>query len=408
MPHRLLRLLPLLLLLLGLVPSPPPVCADEKGDPPITGKAVPRLQQLDRLMLDVLREYKLPGASLAIAKDGRLVFARGYGWADVENQKPVRPISRFNLASCTKPITAAAILKLVDQGKLRLDDKVFALLNDITPPPRAKVDPRYREITVRQLLHHAGGLPRGQGALAEIARRLKVESPVTVAQATAFNLGKPLLFDPGTETKYSNLGFLVLRLVVERGAGQDYEKFTAEQVLKPMGIDNAHLDRGEGYWPNEVHRYAGGKCLPGGHGELKGGGCWVLSTVDAMRFLTSLDGNRGERVLSRRAYQQMLAPLPSLHVKAGARHNGLGWDVVERSREGVLYSKNGGVAGIATWMEHLPSGVCWAVFLNGNLKDGEEDEERSRKTVGKRPWPILRDAIRKIDKWPAHDLFAAQ
>lgn len=83
----------------------------------------------------------------------------------MENKKPVVPGSRFSLASCSKPITAAAVLKLVDRGSLRLEDKVFVLLNYINPPPGAKVDPRIRDITVRQLLHHAGGLVRDSGPL---------------------------------------------------------------------------------------------------------------------------------------------------------------------------------------------------------------------------------------------------
>jgi N-acyl-D-amino-acid deacylase len=407
--YRFLRLLPLILLLLGLVPFLLSVrAAEDKAKTPITGKAVPRLQSLDQIMLDILREYNIPGGSLAVAKDGRLVFAHGFGWADVENKKPMRPAFRFNLASCTKPVTAAAVLKLVDQGKLRLDDRVFTLLADIKPPPGAKVDPRIREITVRQMLHHASGLARDHGPLREIARSLRVQPPVNVAQATAFNLGKPLLFDPGTESKYSNLGFLILRLVVEHGSGQEYEKFTAEHVLKPMGIPNAHLDRSEGYWPNEVHRYAGGKCLLGGHGEFRGGGCWVLSTVDAMRFVTSLDGSRGERVLSKRAFREMVAPLPSLGKKATERHNGLGWDIVQSSPAGVHFSKNGGIAGIATWIEHLPNGVSWAAFFNGNLKGDNDEGEKSRKPAGKRPWPLIRAALGKIDKWPTHDLFAVE
>ncbi len=385
-----------------------PLRGAEKREPPITGKAAPRLQRLDRLMVQFLREHDIPGASLAIAKDGRLVFAHGYGWANVENNKPVRPISRFNIASCCKPIIGVTLLKLVDEGKLRLDDKVFVLLKDLKPFPGAKVDPRLREITVRQLLHHAGGMARSQGSLPEIERRLKIEPPISLRQVIAFDMSKPLLFDPGTETRYSNLGFLTLRLVVEQAAGQEYEKYTIEHVFKPMGIHDVHLDRMEGYLPDEVHRYpSSGKRHPGGHGEMKeGGGNWVLSTVDAMRFVTALDGSRGRRFLSERSYQQMLAPLPSLGKKANERHNGLGWDVVQRSPGGVLYSKNGGVAGIATWIEHMPNGVCWAAFFNGNFKgDDEEAGRRDRKAAAKRPWPILHEAIEKIDRWPEHDLF---
>jgi N-acyl-D-amino-acid deacylase len=407
MPYRFRHLFLSVLYLFGLIPMLH-LDAAASEEPPITGKAVPRLRSLDRLMLDFLHDYNVPGGSLAIAKDGWLVFARGYGWADVENKRPMRPTSRFNLASCSKPITAAAILKLVDQGKLRLDDRVFALLDDIKPPPGARADPRLKEITVRHLLHHAGGLVRGQlhGPYPKIERLLQVQPPFTLAQVIRINLDKPLLCDPGTESHYSNLGFGVLRVVVARISGQEYETFTAENVLKPMGIAAAHLDRNEGYWPNEAHRYAGGKCHPGGHGEVKGGaGSWVLSTIDAMRYLTSLDGSRGERVLSARAYQQMLAPLPSLGKQANQRHNGLGWDIVQRFPEGVLFSKNGGVAGITTWMEHLPNGVCWALFFNGNLK-GADEEEQPRKSAHKKPWPILREAIENIADWPDHDLFS--
>jgi CubicO group peptidase (beta-lactamase class C family) len=409
MRYRFVVRLSWILLSLGLAPMLL-VDAAQGDNPPITGKAAPRLRSLDRLMLDALRDYNIPGGSLAIAKDGRLVFAHGYGWANLEDKKPVRPATRFNLASCSKPFTAAAVLKLVDQGKLRLDDKAFTLLDNLKPPSAVQVDPRIREITVRQLLHHAGGLVRDHSPIKQVAKRLGVELPLTLAQVAATDLSKPLLFDPGTEAKYSNLGFLMLRLLVERTSGQDYETFNAEQVLKPMGIRNAHLDRMEGYWPNEAHRYVGGKSHPGGHGELKGGaGSWVLSTVDAMRFLTSLDGSRGPRVLSPQAYQQMLAPLPSLGKKGNERHNGLGWDVVQRFPEGVLFSKNGGVPGISTWMEHLPNGVSWAVFFNAsNFKGGDDEEERPQKAARKKPWPLLREAIENIANWPAHDLFTAE
>lgn len=324
----------------------------------------------------------------------------------MENKKPVVPGSRFSLASCSKPITAAAVLKLVDRGSLRLEDKVFVLLNYINPPPGAKVDPRIRDITVRQLLHHAGGLVRDSGPLWQIARRLKVELPISVAEVTTFNLDKPLLFDPGTKVQYSNVGFLVLRQVVERVSGQDYETFTAEQILKPMGIRNAHLDRMSGYWPREVHRYSGDKPYRGGHGELKGGGYWVLSTEEAMRFLTSLDGCRGTRILSLRAYEQMMMPLPSLGKKVNERHNGLGWDIVQVSPDGIVFSKSGGVAGTVTWMEHLPNGVCWAAFFNGTFKRAGGAEQQPRRSTNLRPWPQIREAIGKIEQWPAHNLFA--
>jgi CubicO group peptidase (beta-lactamase class C family) len=99
-----------------------------KPGQPITGDALPGLEKLDRTMLATLRERAIPGAALAIAKDGRLVLARGYGFADVEAQVAVQPDETlFNLASVSKSVIAVAVLKLVDEGKVRLDDRVFGL-----------------------------------------------------------------------------------------------------------------------------------------------------------------------------------------------------------------------------------------------------------------------------------------
>lgn len=146
-----------LLLLSGVCPA--------SDDPParaITGEGLPGLAHLNKVMRQVLREKEVPGGSLAIAKDGRLVFARGFGLADVEGRVPVRPKTLFNIASCTKAITGMAILKLVDEGKLDLDTPFLEVVKDINPPPGAKIDQAVRRITVRQLLYHSGdsGEPR--------------------------------------------------------------------------------------------------------------------------------------------------------------------------------------------------------------------------------------------------------
>ena len=115
------------------------------------------MEAFDRLVADLMHRYNLPGGALAIVKDGRLVFARGYGLADIQNQEPVRPDSLFRIASLSKQVTAVAVLKLVEEGKLDLDERVFEILSDFTEPEGASRDPRIAEITVRHLLHHAGG-----------------------------------------------------------------------------------------------------------------------------------------------------------------------------------------------------------------------------------------------------------
>src|ERR1700686_1075020 len=114
---------------------------------PITGNGPAQLALYDELMTSFMKEHKPPGAALAVAKGGRLVYARGFGYADRERKEPVEPTSLFRIASLSKSLTSAAIFHLVQNGRLKLDAKVFGLLR-LTPhlDPGAKVDPRLREV----------------------------------------------------------------------------------------------------------------------------------------------------------------------------------------------------------------------------------------------------------------------
>src|SRR5262245_53148845 len=105
---------------------------DEKV--PVNGRAGPGLERFDSAMLTIMDRHGIPGAAFAIAKDGKLVLAKGYGWANVATGEAVRPETLFGLASVSKPLTAIAVLKLVEQSKLKLDDRVFGLLGHIQPP----------------------------------------------------------------------------------------------------------------------------------------------------------------------------------------------------------------------------------------------------------------------------------
>ena len=121
------------------------------------------IASLDAVMRATLKKYDVPGASLAVAKDGKLVMAKGYGWAVVATRRPVAQDSPFCLASVSKAITSVAILRLVQDGKLSLDDRVYALLGRPLPLDGFQLDPRIKDITVRQLLLHAGGFDPKKG-----------------------------------------------------------------------------------------------------------------------------------------------------------------------------------------------------------------------------------------------------
>src|SRR5690349_17122371 len=110
----------------GPGPGPTPVALDV----PLTGQAVPGMESFDQVVSNLMKKHKVPGGAVAVVKDGRLVYARGFGYADVENKVTVAPTALFRIASVTKPITAMAILKLVEANKLTLNQRVLPLIPD--------------------------------------------------------------------------------------------------------------------------------------------------------------------------------------------------------------------------------------------------------------------------------------
>src|SRR5262249_44794928 len=113
--------------------------------------------EIDRAVSELMARWHLPGVQVALARDGELVLTQESGLADVERNEPVQRTSLFRIASVSKPITAVAVLRLIDLGDLALDSQAFPLLDALEPPRHAQPDPRLEAITIQNLLQHAGG-----------------------------------------------------------------------------------------------------------------------------------------------------------------------------------------------------------------------------------------------------------
>jgi len=160
-------------------------CSSARYRSQVTGLVMPKLAAYDDPMTAFLREHDPPGAALAVTYLGRLVYARGFGHADLEEREPVRPASLFRIASLSKPVTAAAVMHLVEQGKLRLDDRVFPILN--LPPQlgrRSRFDPRWHDITVRHCLQHTAGWDRDKSRISD-----RTQAALAAAKARGTKLG---------------------------------------------------------------------------------------------------------------------------------------------------------------------------------------------------------------------------
>lgn len=214
---------------------------------PCRGREVPELATLEQVVTQFMEAHSIPAGSLAVIKNGRLVLARGYGYLDRDRKRPVEPDTPFRLASLTKGITNAAIRKLVSEGKLRPDTPVFPLLG-LEPLPGAKRDPRLDQITVDHLLDHKGGWDSALAGdpmfrLLDIAETLRKPSPPSATDIIRYVMGKPLQFEPGARSAYSNFGYCVLGRVVEKVSGQAYMDYVQKEITAPLGITTLELGR---------------------------------------------------------------------------------------------------------------------------------------------------------------------
>jgi N-acyl-D-amino-acid deacylase len=377
---------------------------------PITGKAGPDLEPFDTAMLKIMDHHGVPGAALAIAKDGKLVYAKSFGWSEVAKGEPIKPDTLFGLASLSKTITAVATLKLVEQGMLGLDDHVFAILKNFRAPRGFRVDPVLQDVTVRHCLNHSGGWDRKVSGdplnwEPQICRAFRVRSPLSARQFIEFTLTRPLDFVPGTDAVYSNVGYVLLGEVIARASGMPYERFVLENVLRPMGITRMRLHPREGrYLLGETLRYLAGSFIPLPPMRLPmadSAGGWSASVVDMARFLTNLDGSRGEPVLGEKIRKQMLdPPPPPLKPRENGTYFGLGWDSVLIKDGKPAYFKDGSWQGIRTFMKRLPAGVNWALLYNASMEFDPQDTQMVSRTAQE-----VHQLIERIGKYPDVDLF---
>jgi CubicO group peptidase (beta-lactamase class C family) len=212
------------------------------GDNNLAGPAV-----FDAAMRKFMKQRDIKAGTLAVSRDGKLLLARGYGFADAEGRRPIEPDDPMRLASVTKPITAAAIHTLVHQGKLSLDAKAFPLLG-LKPPRGREPDPRLKDITVRHLLEHKGGWDHKKTfdpmfRPLEIAAELKGPAPAGPVDIIRYMMGQPLQFDPGSKVSYSNFGYCVLGRVIEKVSGQTYPAYVQKNIFAPLGVKSVELGR---------------------------------------------------------------------------------------------------------------------------------------------------------------------
>lgn len=405
----------------GVNGSPPPGGTPQTPAAlPITGDAVPGMESYDSVVARLMRTYGIVGGAVAVMKDDRLVYARGFGYADADAKLPVQPDALFRIASLSKQLTSAGVLQLVQEGKLALDAPAFALVADLKPLPGATVDPRLARITVLDLLRHTGGWDRGRSGdpmfmSAQIAAAVGVPAPAGSEAIIRYMLGQPLDFDPGTRYVYSNFGYDVLGRIVERVTGQSYESYVRARVLVPAGITRMRVGHTllADAAPGEVHYYSPDapttSVFPGGGTVLwpYGGfyleamdshGGWIASAPDLLKFLAAVDGRPGRAdILAGATIAQMTARQPTW--ADSSYWYGLGW-LVRPSNGDANWWHTGSLPGTTTLLVRAWNGLGWAALFNTRARDdagftGALDAGMWTAAAGVTTWPTS-DAFSKF------------
>ena len=333
---------------------------------------------MDARISRFMSQWQLHGIQLSIVRNDSLLFSRGYGEAD--EGVGMGPGNILRMASVSKLITATGIMVLKEEGLLSLSDTVFGprgILND-TSFTAAIHDKNYYRITVEQLLRHQGGFSEAGGdplfSTRTIMQVNHLSEPPSAEELVRLTLRRHLRFLPGTTQSYSNFGYLLLSMIIEKVSGEPYETFIQDRVLRPAGCVDFHLANNyyKEKYPNESRYYVPSneplvpkydnspdsveRCYGGNDVHaLAGAGAWVGSSAELARFVASIDGRHG--------VSDIISPESVREMTGYTDHErfSLGWNDTNPE---IGWTRTGTMSGTSAFIKYFPDGDCWIFISN--------------------------------------------
>ncbi|MFY9740866.1 MAG: serine hydrolase domain-containing protein [Candidatus Sulfotelmatobacter sp.] len=279
---------------------------------------------VDEYIRSEMQRQRIPGLALLVSRDGKAVEAQGYGLSNVELQVPVKPETIFQSGSMGKQFTATAVMMLVEEGKIALDDPIGKYIK--TAPPA------WNAVTIRELLSHTAGFT-------DYPDKFDFRRDYTEAQLLKIVEGVPLAFTPGTKWSYSNLGYLTLGILIHQVTGEFYGDFLQERIFQPLGMTTTRIISEADIIPN---RAAGYRLVKG---ELKNQE-WVSptlnTTADGALYFSILDLAKWdaalytEKLLKRSSLEQMWTVTKLKNGQPNSGHYGFGWFILTKHGHRVI------------------------------------------------------------------------
>lgn len=331
-------------------------------------------------------DYDIPGLSIAVMKDGRLVYAKGYGLANKANGNQVSTNSLFRIASVSKPITAAAIMRLTETTNLKLSDKLFGpngILGDYCATASNCVDQTDAEkITVQSCLEHSTGWTQDA-----VWQQYQLNNTDIIKWALK-NYSQSNA--PGVKYQYMNFDYFLLGRVIEKKSGQSYENYVKNAILSKCGITKMEIgsDTEAGKAPNEV-TYYGGNPYNLKLTRMDANGGWIARPIDLLRFAAGIDGlkNRPDFLSS-----GTIKTMHTVSTASGADDYAKGLKV-----KGDWWMHNGCMSGTLSTLVHFKNGVSVAMAIN--TRPATDDCHWNGM------YPLAKEIGEGSISWPAYNLF---
>ncbi|MFJ2032509.1 serine hydrolase domain-containing protein [Streptosporangium sp. NPDC087985] len=385
------------------------------ADPIVTGVVPTALAGFDTVMKKYIAEREISCAQLAVARNGKILLARGYGTYTIQTGQKlplmtvVQPTSLFRVASLSKHITSAAIMRLVQDGKLSLSTPVTTLLGLSTG-----ADPRLAQVTVLRLMQHLGGWDRDVSkdqlwADHTISAALGVPLPISHADIMRYATARPLDLAPGSKMVYSNYGYLLLGRIIEKVSGMSYESYIKQKLLTPVRISRMRLGRSlrtesptnevnySSKYTNKSVVDGSGTVVPYPYGGFNmpnqdANGGWTASAVDMVKFAMVFDA--AGPVLNATSIAKVFAK-PETGVNSSGSWYGGGW-WVRSAGSGINTWHTGSMPGTFSFLARLNTGVSYCAVFNRRGEDGSPDFDVIDS--------LLFQAAGAVKSWPTTDL----
>lgn len=313
------------------------------------------LSKVDAIVAKALGKPGAAGLSVAIARDGKIVLSKGYGLADVEFDVPADAQTIFRIGSITKQFTAAAIMRLIEQGKLALDDPMTKFLPDY--PMQGNV------VTIRNLLNHTSGIK----SMTDIGEEWEKTQPLdlTHEQMLALVKDKPFDFKPGDEWRYNNTGYYILGMIIEKITGKTYAEYLQEEFFTPLKLDRTSYEVSSEIIRNRAQGYSIDKgklvnAAPLGMTQPFAAGSLISTAEELIEWEMALTSGK---VVSAESFEMMITPTVLNDGKPQPYGFGIAIDS-EAQPKRVWH--NGGINGFNSMLLWLPDEkVFIAVLSNG-------------------------------------------